>query len=56
VRVHRLSTVDGFMAFDIDSAEVSAGGTRLAPDVTEAEVTLLARAMTRSLRSHPKAR
>ena len=46
MRVQRLSTVDGFIAFDIDGAEVSAGGTRLAPDVTEAEVVLLARAMT----------
>lgn len=46
MRVHRLSTVDGFIAFDIDGAETSAGGTRLAPDVTEGEVALLARAMT----------
>ena len=33
------------IAFDFDCA-VSAGGTRLAPDVTEDEVRLLARAMT----------
>jgi glutamate dehydrogenase/leucine dehydrogenase len=46
VWVQRLSTVDGVVVFDIDGAPVSAGGTRLAPDVTEAEVALLARAMT----------
>lgn len=46
VRVQRLSTVEGFIVFDIDGARVSGGGTRLAPDVTEAEVALLARAMT----------
>ena len=32
--------------FDLPGAAVSAGGTRLAPDVTVAEVALLARAMT----------
>jgi glutamate dehydrogenase (NAD(P)+) len=41
-----LGSVPGFIAFDLPGAEVSAGGTRLAPDVTIAEVTLLARAMT----------
>lgn len=46
MRVHPLSTVDGFIVFDIDGPQVSGGGTRLAPDVTEAEVALLARAMT----------
>lgn len=40
-----LATVDGFVAFDLD-CEVSAGGTRLAPDVTREETRLLARAMT----------
>jgi glutamate dehydrogenase (NAD(P)+) len=45
-RLHRLSTVDGFIAFDLDDCPSSAGGTRLAPDVTEREVALLARAMT----------
>lgn len=41
-----LKTVDGFVVFDLPGARVSAGGTRLAPDVTVAEVALLARAMT----------
>jgi len=45
VRVLRLETVDAMIAFDLD-CPISAGGTRLAPDVTEAEVRLLARAMT----------
>ncbi len=42
----RLKTVDGFIAFDLDDCRVNAGGTRLAPDVSEGEVRLLARAMT----------
>jgi glutamate dehydrogenase/leucine dehydrogenase len=46
MKVHRLSSVDGFLAYDLDDCRVSAGGTRLAPDVTEAEACLLARAMT----------
>jgi glutamate dehydrogenase/leucine dehydrogenase len=46
VRIHNLETVDGFIAFDLDDCAVSAGGTRFAPDVTEAEAALLARAMT----------
>jgi glutamate dehydrogenase/leucine dehydrogenase len=46
VRIHRLETVDGFIAFDFDDCAVSAGGTRFAPDVTEREAALLARAMT----------
>ncbi len=41
-----LSSVPGFVVFDLPGAAVSAGGTRLAPDVTAAEVALLARAMT----------
>jgi glutamate dehydrogenase (NAD(P)+) len=41
-----LTSVPGFVVFDLPGAEVSAGGTRLAPDVTVAEVALLARAMT----------
>ena len=41
----RLKTVDAYVAFDFD-CETSAGGTRLAPDVTERETQLLARAMT----------
>jgi glutamate dehydrogenase/leucine dehydrogenase len=44
--IHRLTTVDGFIAFDFDDARFSGGGTRYAPDVTEAEAALLARAMT----------
>ena len=41
-----LVAVPGFVVFDLPGAAVSAGGTRLAPDVTVAEVALLARAMT----------
>jgi len=43
--VHRLQTTDAFIAFDFD-CPVSGGGTRLAPDVSEEEVKLLARAMS----------
>ena len=41
-----LSSVPGFIVLDLPGAGLSAGGTRLAPDVTPAEVALLARAMT----------
>jgi glutamate dehydrogenase (NAD(P)+) len=41
-----LDAVPGFVVFDLPGAAVSAGGTRLAPDVTVTEVALLARAMT----------
>jgi len=41
----RLKTVDAYVAFDFE-CPTSAGGTRLAPDVTERETELLARAMT----------
>jgi glutamate dehydrogenase (NAD(P)+) len=41
-----LGSVPGFVVFDLPEAAVSAGGTRLAPDVGAAEVALLARAMT----------
>jgi len=41
-----LGSVPGFVVFDLPGAPFSAGGTRLAPDVTKAEVALLARAMT----------
>ena len=41
-----LSSVPGFVVFDLPGVPRSAGGTRLAPDVTVAEVALLARAMT----------
>ncbi|MGH2758582.1 MAG: Glu/Leu/Phe/Val dehydrogenase dimerization domain-containing protein, partial [Actinomycetota bacterium] len=46
MHIHRLGTVDGFIAIDLDGARFSAGGTRFAPDVTEQEAALLARAMT----------
>lgn len=45
MRIVELSTVDGFIAFDLD-CPVSGGGTRMAPDVTREETALLARAMT----------
>jgi glutamate dehydrogenase (NAD(P)+) len=41
-----LASVPGFVVFDLPGAGFSAGGTRLAPDVTVTEVALLARAMT----------
>ena len=41
-----LGSVPGFVVFDLPGVPVSAGGTRLAPDVSAAEVALLARAMT----------
>jgi glutamate dehydrogenase (NAD(P)+) len=41
-----LSSVPGFVVFDLPGAPESAGGTRLAPDVSVVEVALLARAMT----------
>jgi glutamate dehydrogenase (NAD(P)+) len=44
----RLKTVDAFIAFDFE-CPTSGGGTRLAPDVTERETQLLARAMTYKL-------
>jgi glutamate dehydrogenase (NAD(P)+) len=45
-QVVELESVPGFVVFDLPGTEVSAGGTRLAPDVSVAEVALLARAMT----------
>jgi glutamate dehydrogenase (NAD(P)+) len=45
-QVIELGSVPGFVVFDLPGAPVAAGGTRLAPDVTVAEVALLARAMT----------
>ncbi len=45
MKILRLKTVDAFVAFDFE-CPISAGGTRLAPDVTERETELLARAMT----------
>src|SRR5712691_6826024 len=44
--VVELRSVPGFVVFDLPGAAVCAGGTRLAPDVTAAEVAVLARAMT----------
>jgi glutamate dehydrogenase (NAD(P)+) len=41
-----LGSVPGFVVFDLPGVPVSAGGTRLAPDVSVAEVAMLARAMT----------
>jgi Glu/Leu/Phe/Val dehydrogenase, dimerisation domain len=41
-----LGSVPGFVVFDLPGVPVSAGGTRLAPDVSVAEVALLARVMT----------
>lgn len=46
MEVLRLRNVDAFVVFDLDDAPHNAGGTRLAPDVTEEEGALLARAMT----------
>ncbi|MEV4307632.1 Glu/Leu/Phe/Val dehydrogenase dimerization domain-containing protein [Nonomuraea sp. NPDC049624] len=48
MRIMELVSVDGCIAFDLD-CPVSAGGTRLAPDVTREEAGLLARAMTYKL-------
>lgn len=45
MRILELTSVDGFIAFDLD-CRISAGGTRMAPDVTREETALLARAMT----------
>ncbi len=44
--VIELSSVPGFVVFDLPGVSESAGGTRLAPDVSVPEVALLARAMT----------
>ena len=41
-----LGSVPGFVVFDLPGVPVSAGGTRLAPDVSVAEVAVLARSMT----------
>src|SRR5690242_9279525 len=39
-------SVAGFVVFDLPGVALSAGGTRLAPDVSVAEVAVLARSMT----------
>jgi glutamate dehydrogenase/leucine dehydrogenase len=41
-----LGSVPGFVVFDLPGAALSAGGTRLVPDVSVAEVAVLARSMT----------
>ena len=46
VEIIELESVPGFIVFDLPGVPFSAGGTRLAPDITRAEVALLARAMT----------
>ncbi len=46
MEVVELGSVPGFVVFDLPGSPVSAGGTRLAADVSSAEVALLARAMT----------
>src|SRR5215472_7650619 len=46
MEVVELGSVPGFVVFDLPGVPVSAGGTRLAADVSSAEVALLARAMT----------
>ena len=46
VEIIELESVPGFIVFDLRGVPLSAGGTRLAPGVTRAEVALLARAMT----------
>jgi glutamate dehydrogenase (NAD(P)+) len=46
VEIVELESVPGFIVFDLPGVSLSAGGTRLAPGVTRAEVALLARAMT----------
>ncbi|SDK61634.1 glutamate dehydrogenase (NAD(P)+)/glutamate dehydrogenase (NADP+) [Nonomuraea maritima] len=48
MRIVELASVEGHIAFDLD-CPTSAGGTRLAPDVTPGEAGLLARAMTYKL-------
>jgi glutamate dehydrogenase (NAD(P)+) len=44
--VIELSSVPGYVVFDLPGAPASAGGTRLTSDIGVAEVALLARAMT----------
>ena len=46
MRTVHLTGVDAHIVFDLDDVRVSVGGTRFAPDVTERETALLARAMT----------
>ncbi|HEX6526565.1 MAG TPA: Glu/Leu/Phe/Val dehydrogenase dimerization domain-containing protein [Streptosporangiaceae bacterium] len=46
MEIIELESVPGFIVFDLPGVRFAAGGTRLAPDVTRAEVALLARAMT----------
>jgi glutamate dehydrogenase/leucine dehydrogenase len=46
VRVQKLESTDGFLLFDLDGAERSAGVARLAPKVLHDSAELLARTMT----------
>jgi glutamate dehydrogenase (NAD(P)+) len=46
VQIVELGSVPGFVVFDLPGAPLSAGGTRLAPDVSVTEVAVLARSMT----------
>jgi glutamate dehydrogenase/leucine dehydrogenase len=46
MKILRLKTLDGFIVFDSTTPIPCAGGTRAAPDVSEAEVAALARGMT----------
>lgn len=48
-RVDRFEGVDGMVVVDVPAARASGGGTRLAADVSEPEMRLLARAMTYKL-------
>jgi glutamate dehydrogenase (NAD(P)+) len=45
-QIVELGSVPGFVVFDLAGVALSAGGTRLAPDVSVAEVAVLARSMT----------
>lgn len=48
-RVEYFRSVDGMIVYDVPGAPSSGGGTRLAPDITESEMRLLARCMTYKL-------
>ncbi len=45
-KIVEFGSVPGFVVFDLPGATLSAGGTRLAPDVSVTEVAVLARSMT----------
>ena len=48
MRVQKLESTDGFLLFDLDGAERSAGVARLAPKVLNDSAELLARSVTYS--------